>query len=286
MLAEGFSESQATTMAAEDASNPYPITMTDFYRMSKSGPAQTYQVHYDYLIKSGMSKEKAGELVGPTKCFVAGTKVATHNLTKNIELIKVGDRVLTFSKLSDSNITLSDWRKLILYAEVFNGVFVDKIYVETLVPVTFIENKIKVGSVISPIDDLLKMGYSNSLKLEVLAINKCPNIQEGIGRVVLTTTQKFSNQLIKLKFVNNGNTEEVYSTPLHRFYSKNRGWISISQGGSYEEFETLNGVVFMESSEILNKKDKVYNIVPEAEFEFYIGKKKLRVNSFLNMPNE
>ena len=91
--------------------------------------------------------------------------------------------------------------------------------VETLQPPSWLEdNSIRVGRD-APIPlDLIEMGLPRDLRAKVLAIERCPPIELGAGRVVLTTGEEKGSGPFYLDM--RGGREEKGSGP---FYLDMRG---------------------------------------------------------------
>ena len=142
--------------------------------------------------------------------------------TRAIEAIHVGQRVVAgnpdYRGQANTSETMVDpalWRLLRLHAEDrwANGTL-DTIEVETLQPQASIEaNRVSVGQMVPLPLDLIEMGMPPTLRAKVVAIEPCPPIAKGPGRVVLTTVNHLNPYVFELQLVDGKGHAEPFARP-------------------------------------------------------------------------
>ncbi len=202
-------------------------------------------------------------------CFVAGTLVSTADGQKVIESLKLGDRVLTTDTKSQSESTEVDpktWRKITL--KMPNPACPrDILDIEVLRSPEWIARfGCEEGRIIHFI--LEEMGLEGPA--EVVAIGDCPEIRQGVGRVVLVTVTHFNENVHELRLAN-GQTLEP--TGRHRLFSVTRNdWIKTSDLEVGEVLKTRGGEIEIESIKRRDGEHRVYNIEVETEHCYYVSK--------------
>jgi hypothetical protein len=196
--------------------------------------------------------------------------------------IKVGERVVTSSDdtYKPTAVDPATWKKVTLYAEEtwYDGT-VDSINVVTLVPPEWLALcDAKVGSMVPIPLDLQEMGLDENLLAKIQAIEECPEIRAGPGRVVLTTVNHLSRGICSLTYTTQeGQSETIRPTSSHRFYSLDRNeWIHIGDARIGEKLQGLgNGIIEVVSCQPLGTTERVYNMTVEDEHVYHVGLQNL-----------
>ncbi len=127
------------------------------------------------------------------------------------------------------------WRLLRLHAETAGSDgTTDSTEMEALQPPEWVkEHDARVGARVPMPLELREMGLPQDLLGEVVANERCPEIQPGRGRVVLATVNHVNTDVLELTIANErGQQELVRPTALHKFYSADRQeWITASALG-------------------------------------------------------
>ena len=225
----------------------------------------------------GLSKMPAGELKVVLKkcsdpklggaCFVAGTEIATEDSQLPIENISVGDRVLTSSGESASEVDPKDWRKIVIKMP-NSECPSDILDIELLRSEEWMASLNCVSGAQIWLD-LEEMGLSGWANVE--SVEECPQIKTGRGRVVLATVTHFNSFVMSLKFA--GAPEEFHPTDRHRLYSVTRhDWIPAAQLKIGEELATKTGTILLKSLDTVPGTLRVYNLEVETDHCFFAGK--------------
>src|ERR1039458_2326520 len=79
--------------------------------------------------------------------------------------------------------------------------------------------------------DVVDMGMPASLRAKVVAVEPCPRIAAGTGRVVLTTISHLNAYLFSLQLADQaGHPETIRATGYHKFYSADRkSWVTVDR---------------------------------------------------------
>lgn len=203
-------------------------------------------------------------------CFVAGTPVATANGARCIEAISVGERVLTPGAISDTNVNPATWRSIALAMPNPESPS-DMISVEVLRPLSWIANSGGApGKTIWL--DLDELGLAGPAVVK--RITACPEIQEGEGRVVLTTLKHRNGHVARIYF--EGQADALTVTETHRLYSITRGdWVPVAMLDIGEELKTKEGSARVVSMAPLPGIHTVYNLEVESEHCYYAGSSRV-----------
>ena len=201
--------------------------------------------------------------------------------TRRIEDIRVGQRVWADNPDVDTtDETLVDpatWRLIRLRAEtVWDDGTIDDINVETLQSPAWIEHfQARVGSSVPIPLDLVEMGLPENLLAKVLAIERCPTIEAGPGRVVLTTVNHLNNNAYEVTVEDaQGRRQTTRPTGFHKFYRPLDGtWDSIQSFQPGEQLRAAAGQpVTVVSVEKLPGTHHVYNLTVEGEHAYHVTK--------------
>jgi len=212
------------------------------------------------------------------KCFVAGTLVHTAAGTKKIEEVRVGQRVLT----TDGDETAGEedeydpdlrvepdqrsWRKIAVRMPDPNGSDYP-VDIVALRPLTWLE---KTGAepgkwIHFSLAEMQVSGYAL-----VTAVESCPKIEKGPGRVVLATITSVSNHVLKMRL--EGQEEPLEPTALHRFYFEDRReWISAGLLRNGERIRTREGSVRFKGADRKPGATRVYNLEVQTKHCYYVA---------------
>ena len=179
--------------------------------------------------------------------------VAAHRqASKSIETICVGQRVVTQDTGNSAGhtgtaVNPQTWKKLVLVAATHWGDGTrDNINIETLQPPEWIkQHDVRIGATVPLPLDLVEMGLPRDLHATVIAIERCPEINDGAGRVVLTTINHLNRFVFELTIYDAaGHSETVHTTGFHKFYSASRNdWISANELRKGEHLRGVSGAL-------------------------------------------
>ncbi len=114
-------------------------------------------------------------------------------------------------------------------------------------------------------DELEHAGWAT-----VLSLRGPPPVEEGPGRLVLTTYTYVSDDVRELRFV--GETETLRATGAHRFYSVDRdAWVSARDLWLGERVQTALGAIEVASVDSISGRERVYNLEVEGEHEYLVS---------------
>ena len=221
-------------------------------------------------------------LINPFICFTAGTSVHSAVEKCAIESLRVGQRVLTEGTKGvehqrgdgPTEIDPATWRLVRLQTAKPAGSD-NLVDVELLRPLAWIEQtRAVVGSQIR--FELAELGISGPAC--VLAIEPCPEIEPGRGRVITGTFTTARCSVLELRL---SNGEVLEPTPPHRFYSETRqDWVAAGELRVGECLRTASGqALTVESVGLKAGEHRVYNLEVEQEHQFYVGKSGVLVHN-------
>ncbi len=127
--------------------------------------------------------------------------------THKIEDIPVGQRVWAdnpdVETTRATGVDPATWKRLRLRAEsVWDDGTLDDINIVTLQSPQWIDgHKVRVGATVPIPLDLVEMGLPADMRAKVLAIERCPAIDGGAGRVVLTTVNHLNRDAYEITVV-------------------------------------------------------------------------------------
>ncbi len=187
-----------------------------------------------------------------------------------IEQIQVGDRVLAESPTGEedtafgSEIIPSDWRKLTLRAPKRDGTVAE---VVLLRPLTWLnEQHGEVGGTV--FISVPECGIDGNA--EVLAIDPCPAILSGAGRVVTGTFLHQARSTITLTIA--GQSEPIECTGNHPFWSEDRQtFVRADSLQPNETLRTATGLTTVESWTPELSSTPVYNIEVHGAHVYHVG---------------
>jgi RHS repeat-associated protein len=202
--------------------------------------------------------------------------------SRSIELIRVGQRVIAGNpempdQASDSRSAVdpATWRLLRLHAEDrWPDGTLDTIEVETLQPSTWIKvHGARPGAVVPLPIDVVEMGMPASLRGKVAAVEPCPRIADGPGKVVLTTISHLNAYVFSLTLTDQGrHPETIRATGYHKFYSADRrGWVSVDHMRAGEHLPGVAAMLTLTSVERLPGVQRVYNMTVEKDHVYHVA---------------
>jgi hypothetical protein len=211
-------------------------------------------------------------------CFTAGTVVATDEEDKPIEEIDVGDRVLTPETLDDlythTDVNPATWRLIVLELPNPNCAW-DIIRLRLLRPLDWLNrHRLRDRKHIRlNIDELGLLGLAR-----ILAIERCPTIRPGRGRVVTGTITHFNAFVKQLWFA--GSDEPLQPTDVHPFFSADRNaWVRADSLRDGERVITSTTSAVVQHVDNLAGIHRVYNLEVEDEHCYFVGRSRLLVHN-------
>ncbi len=113
---------------------------------------------------------------------------------------------------------------------------------------------------------------------EVLAIEPCPPVEEGEGRLVTGTFRHTSGEVYDLKL--ESESKPVGVTGTHPFWSVDRkDWVSAADLEIGETLKTMAGTTVVESRTKREELEAVYNIEVEGEHCYRVGESGVLVHN-------
>ena len=216
------------------------------------------------------------------------TADAARPASKRIEWVRVGQRVVTQDTFpgplaeeergagaTGTAVDPRTWKKLVLLAEThWDDGTRDNINVETLQPPEWIkEHDVRIGANVPLPRDLVEMGLPRDLHATVIAVEHCPQIDAGPGRVVLTTVNHLNKYVFELTIRDaTGRCETVHTTGFHKFYTDSRNaWISANELRKGEQLRGVNAALTVAALASLPGVHRVYNITVEDEHVYRVS---------------
>jgi hypothetical protein len=217
-----------------------------------------------------------------TRATPASVSAAKQPANRAIEQIRVGQRVIAGNPeradsplAADSAVDPVTWRLLRLHAEDrWEDGTLDTIEVETLQGPQWIESQHAVPGATVPLPiDLLEMGMPETLRARVVAIEPCPPIAKGPGRVVLTTINHLNRYVFRLGLSDSsGRTETVGVTGFHKFYSEDRKeWVSVEDLRLGERVPGADGLLTVSAIRRTPGVERVYNMTVDREHVYHVS---------------
>ncbi len=116
---------------------------------------------------------------------------------------------------------------------------------------------------------------------DVLAIEACPDIQPGPGRLVTGTFKHTAGIVLDLKV--ESESKPIGVTPTHPFWSVDRqDWVAAGDLRIGERLETLDGTTVVESISPRSEPEMVYNIEVEGDHVYRVGESGVLVHNASN----
>lgn len=176
-----------------------------------------------------------------------------------------GDRVATPSGDSATEVDPATWRKVVAVMDEGAGSGA-ALRVELLRPADWIgRNHARAGAMMRL--DLPEMGIAGWARVE--AVESCPPVAAGAGRVVTGTISRGGASVVAVRLKGGGVLE---ATPGHPIYSASRGgWVGAGGLAPGEQVRTQDGLAAVESVESGSGLQRVFNLEVEAEHCYFAG---------------
>jgi hypothetical protein len=195
---------------------------------------------------------------------------ARASATRRIADVRVGDRVKADNPTGEEDFTLgaevdpASWRKLVLRASKQDGTSAE---IELLRPLTWIEERgAKVGGT-APIS-VPECGINGDA--DVLAIEPCPPIKSGDGRVVTGTFRHASARVMDLAV--EGLESPIVTTRNHLFWSADREqFVRADALQPGEHVVGTDGPAAVASAEPRHEAIPVYNLEVHVDHAYRVG---------------
>jgi hypothetical protein len=201
-----------------------------------------------------------------------GQRVAT-GISQEIRDLAIGDplAVPQWDRL-DHEIDSQTWRKLTLVMHTPQG---DRFDITLLRPIRWLEScNAQVGSSIHLV--VTEQGLDGLA--EVLAIEPCPRISSGVGRVVTGTFTHVRGGILRIRLA--GLAEPLGVTSNHSIYSADRlDFVPAGELRVGETLRNLDGDVRIESIEQLGTEERVYNLEIHGEHVFRVASSGVLVHN-------
>jgi len=213
-----------------------------------------------------------------TETRVPRTATIATRPSVSIESIRVGQRVLTSDTANGSMGTAVDpatWRLLRLEVDApWEDGTPDSLHVETLQSPEWVQNQTaEVGSLVQAPLDLQELGLPEGTLATVVAIEPCPQVEVGRGRVVLTTVNRLNCDVRELSLRSiDDQRESLRPTGRHRFYSEDRQeWVPASQLRAGENIRSLRGRLTVDCSRRIPGTHRVHDMTVETEHIYHVS---------------
>ena len=143
----------------------------------------------------------------------------------------------------------------------------DTIVVRSLRPLTWLgETGCQPGRTM--LYSLAEMGLAGTAL--VVSVGPCPPLEDGPGRVVLSTVTHFNGLVLRIWL--DGLAEPLEPTSTHRLYSEDRAdWVPVEQLVVGERLRTLHGPLAVMRIESKPGVHRVYNLEVETEHCYYVS---------------
>jgi len=206
-------------------------------------------------------------------CFLPGTPIEENSGERPIEQVHLGDRVITTDHAHQESATGVDpqnWRLVRLKAANVDGSSdgMDLAFLRSMQWLK--EEKAEIGSEIWL--NIPEIGFSGWARVD--AIESCPTIRAGVGRVVTGTITRLNSSVLQLHF--EGTAGTLSPTQSHRLYSETRhAWVSAGRLQKGELLKTESGSLRLSSVEKIPGMHRVYNIEVEADHCYFVGNERV-----------
>jgi hypothetical protein len=201
-----------------------------------------------------------------------GQRGAT-GISQEIRDLAIGDplAVAQWDRI-DHEIDSQAWRKLSLVMHTPQG---DRFDITLLRPIGWLEScNAQVGSSIHLV--VSEQGLDGLA--DVLAIEPCPRISSGVGRVVTGTFTHVRGGILRIRLA--GLAEPLGVTSNHSIYSADRlDFVPAGELRVGETLRNLDGDVRIESIEQLGTQERVYNLEIHGEHVFRVASSGVLVHN-------
>ena len=248
-------------------------------------------------LASPRSAQNHAKANAPSLSAISGKKLSqddrlssSGNRLKSIERVEVGQRVATGISQEIRDLAIGDplavpqwdrldhqidsqtWRKLTLVMHTPQG---DRFDITLLRPIGWLEScNARVGSSIHLV--VSEQGLDGLA--DVHAIEPCPSISSGVGRVVTGTFTHVRGGILRIRLF--GLAEPLGVTSNHSIYSADRlDFVPAGELRVGETLRNLDGDVRIESIEQLGSEERVYNLEIHGEHVFRVASSGLLVHN-------
>ncbi|TCO84722.1 intein/RHS repeat-associated protein [Chthoniobacter flavus] len=207
------------------------------------------------------------ERVCAGNCFAAGTKVVEADGGHAIESVEEGQRVLTSSEESQNSSTEVDpatWKRVRMHMR--NPYGGDRMDIVFLRPDAWLieRNCVPGNGVWLTLQEISVDGWAT-----VDAVEACPPVASGPGRVVTGTITHLNSYVMRLELESG---EVLNPTNTHRLFSATRqDWVPARALVPGEVLQTEHGVAKVASIEQLSGTQRVYNLEVETDHRYFVG---------------
>jgi hypothetical protein len=224
------------------------------------------------------SYQAAPQVVNDTRASaVAATHLDQPGL-KPIETIHVGDRVITpgtdRNMIYHTEVDPQTWKRITLKMwRAWEDGTRDDVEVETLQSPEWInQQNIHVGGKTHLPVDLVDLDEPDAAA-DVVAVDPCPQLSEGRGRVVLTTINHLNNFVFDLRVRAEGGKEQLLEvTGWHKLFSTTRNdWVSVSTLAQSEQLQGRDRPLTVVALARKRGINRVYNMTVEDEHVYYVS---------------
>lgn len=206
-----------------------------------------------------------------TLCFVEGTPVATQHGNRPIEMLRVGDRVLTLTGETSSLEGRYSRISILLLKDSDPG---DRYLIELLRRPAWLLNSGFDGVGGTGRLALPELGVAGTAT--VLSVRDAA-IEPGVGRVVMGTVSHDDPDLYELTFHDQGVLRPTRRHPL--FSLDRRMWIRTEDLRIGERLQTRRGSVAIRAKRDVVGRHRVYNLEVDGEHEFLVGPDQVRTHN-------
>ncbi len=248
-------------------------------------------------LASPRSAQNHAKANAPSLSAISGKKLSqddrlssSGNRLKSIEQVEVGQRVATGISQEIRDLAIGDplavpqwdrldhqidsqtWRKLTLVMHTPQG---DRFDITLLRPIGWLEScNARVGSSIHLV--VSEQGLDGLA--DVHAIEPCPSISSGVGRVVTGTFTHVRGGILRIRLF--GLAEPLGVTSNHSIYSADRlDFVPAGELRVGETLRNLDGDVRIESIEQLGSEERVYNLEIHGEHVFSVASSGVLVHN-------
>ena len=248
-------------------------------------------------LASPRSAQNHAKANAPSLSAISGKKLSQDDRLsssgkrlKSIERVEVGQRVATGISQEIRDLAIGDplaipqwdridheidsqtWRKLTLVMHTPQG---DRFDITLLRPIGWLEScNARVGSSIHLV--VSEQGLDGLA--DVHAIEPCPSISSGVGRVVTGTFTHVRGGILRIKLA--GLAEPLGVTSNHSIYSADRlDFVPAGELRVGETLRNLDGDVRIESIEQLGSEERVYNLEIHGEHVFRVASSGVLVHN-------
>jgi hypothetical protein len=227
------------------------------------------------------SAPRHGPAVRATGAVAVSAQMQAH-ASRAIEDIQVGQRVVgenphlaADDHRTQTVVDPATWRLVKLHSDWrWDDGTLDTVEVESLQPVSWIEqHEARPGHFVPLPLDLTEMGMPEDLRANVVSIEPCPPVTDGLGHVVLTTVNHLNPFICELVVEDRcGRRETIKPTGYHKFYSETRtGWVSASDLQRGERLRGIDGPLSVADVQRAPGVERVYNFTVEDQHVYHVS---------------